>query len=684
MGKRIFFKRQAKRQAGLFDVLFRIKEIQQPTHDEAMALMVDVVKAIRPKTKYSKRFAESQLVLLVERLTGDDLLREKFKHIISQLFVNTELVEIMVGCGLDDEGSFWGEVSKRIKHKILPPLQNTGSFTYVINTVFYKSGDYKWVSAIASATWIRFFGLLGIEINLADKKMYDQLMVALRTLSNRVAVLGVDKTVTEKLGAAKKNFNAFVEQGNYLSSIRESMVALGSYRPDRQQLEGFLKQLEACKGEINLARRKALIYGVGLKETYNFIRLAKMLDRMELIIDLIDGDELLDLSRFVGYFKSVVEYENTKYKLGAYMSQSVELVAYRIAEHEQSTGEHYITSDKKEYKEMLRSAMGGGFIISFIAIFKNILHHFTIAPFWQSFLYSVNYALGFILIQVTGSTLATKQPAMTASAIAKSMTNKRFGNENMAELAITVSKVMRSQTASFVGNLAIVFPLTLGLAALFHIVFGFKLAEGAAAQGLLDQQNPLKSLSILYACYTGVFLFLSGIISGFFDNKVIYAKIPERIKAHPTLKRIVPAKTLNKTADYIGRNLGMLTGNICLGFFLGFAYFFGYIFGLPFDIRHITISTGNFAIGLYGLGTNVSSADVIWTSVGVILIGVFNFLVSFFLAFYIAVRSRGIKLKQYPKFLKYIRILFFRYPLDFIYPPKKERAVADIIEVKKA
>jgi site-specific recombinase len=57
---------------------------------------------------------------------------------------------------------------------------------------------------------------------------------------------------------------------------------------------------------------------------------------------------------------------------------------------------------------MFWSAAGGGIIISFIGVIKNLLSAMKLAPFWQGFFYSTNYSLGFILIQDTGSTLATK------------------------------------------------------------------------------------------------------------------------------------------------------------------------------------------------------------------------------------------------------------------------------------
>ena len=49
-----------------------------------------------------------------------------------------------------------------------------------------------------------------------------------------------------------------------------------------------------------------------------------------------------------------------------------------------------------------------------------------------------------------------------------------------------------------------------------------KILEGDQAMAMLESQHPWHSLSLLYACNTGVFLFLSGIIAGYVQNKILY------------------------------------------------------------------------------------------------------------------------------------------------------------------
>ena len=117
-----------------------------------------------------------------------------------------------------------------------------------------------------------------------------------------------------------------------------------------------------------------------------------------------------------------------------------------------------------------------------------------------------------------------------------------------------------------------------------------------------------------------------------------------------------------------------MIGNISLGFFLGMAGFFGKMFGLPFDIRHITISAANTAIGFFGMGHNIAAKELWYTIFGVFCIGFLNFAVSFSLAFFVAVKSRGIHLREYPEFLGILWRYIKKYPRDLIKAPASRTA----------
>ena len=65
--------------------------------------------------------------------------------------------------------------------------------------------------------------------------------------------------------------------------------------------------------------------------------------------------------------------------------------------------------------------------------------------------------------------------------------------------------------------------------------------------------------------------------------------------------------------------------------------------GFSLDVRHVTLSAGSFAAAATALGWKVFLTSGFWLGiVGVLLIGVVNVLVSFSLAFHMALRSRDL------------------------------------------
>jgi site-specific recombinase len=513
---------------------------------------------------------------------------------------------------------------------------------------------------------------------------------------------------------ARPGYSDEFGEGGYVRPIPELSAMIGL-------------ALERCYQCLDHIRQNQSQRGASLHQTYILMILANRLDRMSILVDLLDGDpqyaervadqaagdlsaagspgkttlvkgalaedkatlvkgsiegdkatpvkghSLQDTGKFVDFFRMLVRNENRKNSMIEFMSQSMGYLAYQIAEHKGVKGNKYITSTWPEYRSMLYSAMGGGAWVCLIVLIKNLLIRTPMAIFWHGFAYSVNYSLGFVLIEETHTTLATKQPAFTASAVASSLdTRKNTQRPNLYNLAVTVAKVSRSQIASFAGNLIIVFPGVWVLAWAYEKIVGSKLVEGQAAVQMLRDQHPWQSASLLYACNTGFFLFLSGIIAGYVQNKLKYSHVAERLQTHPLLRLSLSAERLRRLANYVEKHAGAIAGSISLGFFLGMSSIVVHIFGIPFDIRHITISAGNTSLAVYGLGfDHVRPWYLVQVVLGVLGIGVLNFLVSFSLAFFVAVKSRGVHLRDYPEFLGILYRYFKNNPLDFIRPRRR-------------
>ncbi|HXD79225.1 MAG TPA: hypothetical protein VN616_15510, partial [Puia sp.] len=657
--------------------------------------------------------------------------------ILSQL-IHTDLSAAFMESGIPLARGFWQELFGRLRHKLLPPLQDQHDFLYVLNRVFFRNHDYRWVEDIPLPAWGAFFESLGLSLHIDDQGILDQLMDALKTISFQVAQLGLEKEVLHYLQQGDRESNPFVLQnyavirlmrategdgesrtakggeeggdtrmagtgmgsaadgtragdregattagvrgGAAAAGIRGGVATAGDPEDRTVTRHGNIGyMLERCYACIEYIRSNHGLRGASLHQTYMLLLLANRMERMSILLDLLDREQSFDTAKFVGIFRMLVRNENRKNSILEFMSQSLGYLAYQIAEHKGAKGSKYITSTWAEYRGMIGSAMGGGAWICLTVVIKHLLIRVPMAILWHGVAYSLNYSLGFVLIEETHTTLATKQPAFTASAVASSLDTKKSTHQpNLYNLAVTVAKVSRSQIASFAGNLAVVFPGAALLAWAYDKLTGAKLVAGEEAVQLLRQQHPWQSLSLLYACNTGVFLFLSGIIAGYVQNKIRYGQISERLQTHPILRLSMPGKKLRRLAGYVEGHAGALVGNISLGFFLGMAGTIGEISGTRFDIRHITIAAGNVSLAVYGLGwRNVPAGYLAEVLAGVLGIGFFNFVVSFSLAFVVAARSRGVRLREYPEFLGILWRYFRNNPLDFIRPRRREPEKAD-------
>ena len=640
--------------------------------------LVELVKKIRPGKYKNLEEAELRFKGLLFQLQQDRSLLFALRKSLLGQFMNSNLSTALTESGIISSRGFVQELIGKIKHKFLPALQLPNDFLYVISHVFYKKTDHHWVAGIDRSLWKNFFELLGIHVNLTEAALTRQLNEALQILSYRMVTLSMEKEVAARYSNFTDAIQPFIEQNRLVNLYIEKGRNL---LPDerRMLLSNIQENLYNCRQSNQWVKDQRRQFGTSLAQTFVMVRREEQIDRMLIIIDALDADNVFNTDRFVDYFITVIRNENKKNSLGEFLSTNLGLLAYQIAEHKGRKGEKYISSTTKDFRVLFRSAMGGGLIVSFVAIFKNLLSIVHLPIFWQGMVYGTNYAAGFVLMDQTNTTLATKQPAYTASAVASSLDiEKQGGRPDLRHLAITVAKVSRSQIASFAGNLIIVFPLTYLLAWGFKLATGHKIAEGDAAMKLLTDQHPFHSLALLYACFTGFFLFLSGLIAGYVDNYVVYGRISERLRSHPVFVNTMSTKKLNRLVKMVNTSAGALTGSICLGFFLGCAGPLGKFLGIPFDIRHITISAGNTAIGFYGLDHRVALSYLLTIVGGVLLIGLLNFLVSFSLAFWVAVKSRGIKLRDYPEFFSLLGRYFRHHPKDFIWPPGSIRMAEEI------
>jgi site-specific recombinase len=168
----------------------------------------------------------------------------------------------------------------------------------------------------------------------------------------------------------------------------------------------------------------------------------------------------------------------------------------------------------------------------------------------------------------------------------------------------------------------------------------------ADAEHMLRDLHPLASPAIAHAAVAGVCLFLAGLISGYFDNVARYERIGERVANLAWLRLLTGKRGAAWLGGATDRHLGAIMGNLLFGLMLGSAGFIGFIFGLPLDIRHVAFASANLGYALAAFDFRPEWLAFAWAALGVVLIALTNLAVSFVLALGVALRARGLGLRE--------------------------------------
>jgi site-specific recombinase len=413
--------------------------------------------------------------------------------------------------------------------------------------------------------------------------------------------------------------------------------------------------------------------GISLKITLKVNRLKEQLKRLKDVLNLLYLNQTSDASELVSFIITyIIQLYAPKNYIREQLSNNLNLVTFMATYHNGQTGENYITKTKLGYYKMIESSSMGGFIVAILCFFKLYISSCQLSPFIEAMGYSLNYAIGFSAIYLLKFTLATKQPAMTAANIARTFAQ---GNDEIQTKQFTIlfSRLSRSQFVAFIGNVLMSFLIATSIFIILKHVFHLEVVSQEKATKWFEETSFPYFEIFWYAAIAGVFLFISGLSSGLFINRLRYSNVINRLYHHPVLKMSLSISRRKKIVQWFEKNAGGLFGNIVLGFLLGFAFLIGKFLGIPFDIRHITFQAGNFAIAIGGLGYNITNIELIKGFVFIFGIGFFNFIVSFTLSLILALKANRIPLKLMFPILKAVLQNFIKQPFYYFYPPSRKK-----------
>ncbi len=604
-------------------------------------------------------------------LKDNDEVRLNFSIYLKEVFKGKPFNLSLTEANILSENAFIPELKKRTLDKILPPVGNENSVWYLVDYISVRpEKDLKLLQNVEDEDMDELFRLLEISDFISKKSVKKELLFASNILAWRAIGVALDAEVLNMVPEYRNYDNPFLALQDEMDLLnaefrKNSLYQLNSKDQHFKQIRIYLNQ---CLGFVETAFRNSAKYGITGKINQSLLKIRQQINRISDIIDLlvIDNDEdLLKKSKKLVF--NILYYKSHKNNISELFDDSTRQLSHLITNHTAETGTHYITSTIKEYMVMFWKASGGGVIVGALCILKMLYGYAEGSEFSHAFMYAFNYAMGFIMIYLMGFTLATKQPAMTASTMAKVLSDDKNTSKNYREFAHLISKLFRSQFVAFVGNVLWAFPVSLALIYGLDVLFNQNFAADKSTV-LLRDLDPFNSKALLHASIAGFYLFISGIISGNVGNNSVYYQIPGRIEKNPLIKWILGEKAAKGISRYYSRNWAGIVSNFWFGIFLGVTGPVGKFLGLDLDIRHITFAAGNFAIGLYGKDFNVDSYTFWVAFVTVFLIGFFNFLVSFGLSMALALRSRKITFGGVKEILKEIVRYLIQNPLRFFFP----------------
>ncbi len=660
----------------MIEQVFKQHAFEQHANDQDRApeLIANLVVALCPKTPNQTEDAIEAIQTLCLLLNRSPEKAKILRQAMLKLLSERKPISLFLIARHSVFTGFFTEMHRRISHKFLPEAIDSSYLMDLFAQFFTKTSDEVWVRAVPDAVWIEL--IVAIRFEQAPIEIVNvclqHLLSAAQVLSYRVAALGLEPELLRNHPELEKHTSPFITQNEEVAAFLISATA----DDNTIDTDHILVMLDQCKAIVGKIRRNSSQTGTSIRLTYLLQRIMQQVERLEILLHILTkhADTKFDTNahlEMVHLFKELVYSECHKNDVGEHWQENLEVMALRVTENASRTGEHYITNNRPEYFALMRSAMGAGIVIAVMSMIKILLAGLHLAPLTEAILFSLNYGLGFVLIHILHFTVATKQPAMTAAAIAASIDATDSKSKEMTHLIAMISNTVRSQIIAILGNVTIAIPMAMLIGWIFLISTGQHFVTPEKAQSLLTDIDPIRSGAIFYAGIAGVCLFLSGLIAGYHDNLAIYNKIPQRLLALKWLQTLLGVPRLARVANYIENNLGALAGNFYFGCLLGGMSAIGVLFGLSFDIRHISFSSAFVGYAVFALDFVLTWQAVAYAALGLAFIAFMNLTVSFGLALYVAMKSRKVRFKQWRTLLFQLASRLNQHPGEFILPPKK-------------
>lgn len=540
------------------------------------------------------------------------------------------------------------ETFDRVVDRLVPRLEPEHDFATVVTHLGLSAPDAAWISRLTPDQLRPWDGILTLP---AERCLQAATIVALR-----VSAVGLSRPFLDVMPEREEAESPFFRLSRTVQQVVEGSA-------DAERWRAWEEARDACRAELLRVDELADTRGVSTDLIYRMEFLEAQLSRLDRLLSAGTGR---DTNQVLA--ADLVQGAVAGRGIGAVWRTALKRLARKVTEHTGAHGEHYVVTNRYEWRLIGRSACWGGVVAAFTAAAKLGIASLPLPPMPLGIAFTLNYAVAFALMQLAGFTLASRQPSMTAAALAAALA-RRDATETQVEL---VAGITRSQMAATLGNILLAMPIGFLIGEFGLWVTGEPLVSMEKAAAAVRGIHPLRTLVVPFAVVTGVFLWLSSLAAGWAENGSAARRLPEAIARHRGLRSALGPDRTGRLAGFTERHLGGLTGYLTLAFLMGFMPLVFAFIGLAIEVPHVSLNAGAFAIGVGALLTSgelAPAADVGWGLAGIASIGAMNILVSFALALRTAMRARDLSGEDRRHLQATILAAFWRSPVRFLWRP---------------
>ncbi|HEX6851943.1 MAG TPA: hypothetical protein VF139_11120 [Candidatus Polarisedimenticolaceae bacterium] len=606
-----------------------------------------------------------RLTSLVATIEGSSEIGERFRAAAHPIFEEAEGVSLFADVGIPSDRGLLAEIGDRLFERVLPRPRGDRDLAKLVRRLFPTPEEGARLRTMPPETFRRMYALLAPGGWALPEPLRDDFADAFRLLAVRAAGQGLSSRVHALVPADRVSASPFWR----LPAAAEALAQAWFERRDaRAAMDAWRSVRTETRSAVAELHRRMDAEGVATDVVHALDVIERCLTRMEAMADVMAATDVeTRIAAMQRLLSRLVVFTRQDRSIRWLLRSRTELLHRKIVERSGETGEHYVALDRAEYLATWGKAAGGGLLTTFTAALKMAVSAFHAAPFVHGFLYGLNYAVSFLLLQRWHLVLATKQPAMTAAKLA-AIVRTSEGAARDEEIGAYAARIVRSQLAAAIANVVVVAAGAYAFDRIFRLAFDRSYLSSETALHVYEALSPLDSGTVFYAAVTGVILYAASVVGGWLDNWSAYHKIPRAIAEHPAGETF-GRERLERLAESVKHGIGGFGTNVSLGFMLGMTPALGEFLGIPLDVRHVTLSTGQLALATAALDVKwFAEGRFVYGALGIGTMFVLNLSVSFLLSLFTAARAYGMGTRETGRMLLKILARFVRKPGEFLFP----------------